>query len=124
MLDGCYCTECLTKIGLDKNEREGFILDGFCPRCRERDKLWPLRRQANPSLPEGWRPELNQEVIYLLDCLLAQAGISVGDHTGRAILGAVTTIEGLWVETSDGIVQLTATEVLHANQKDRQETGR
>jgi hypothetical protein len=123
MLDGCYCTECLAKIGPAKSDLDGFILDGFCPRCREREQLWPLRRQANPTLPEGWRPELNQQVDHLLDCLLAQAGISVVAHTGRAILAAVATIEGLWVETSSGIVQLTATEVLHANQKDREETG-
>jgi hypothetical protein len=110
-VDGCYCTECLARIGPDKEEQDGFLADGFCRRCRELEKLWQRRREANPGLPEGWRPALSQDVVYLLDCLLAQAGIAVGGHTGRAITGAVATVEGVWVETTSGIVRLQAQEV-------------
>jgi hypothetical protein len=111
MPDGCYCTECLRKLGPDREEVDEFGRDGLCPLCRQAQLLWQRRRLVCPVLPEGWRPSLTDEVRSLLACLLAHVRVPVGGPTGRVITGAVVTVEGLWVETTEGIVHLAATEV-------------
>ena len=59
------------------------------------------------NLPEGWKPELTDDVMFLLTLLLAQAGIAVGSEPGIYVVDVSVTVQGLWIALSDGhIVKL------------------
>src|SRR5262249_18589945 len=106
---GCYCTECLRKI----DDMDSFELDGLCNSCRKNETTWQKRHARNPSLPAGWQPDMDKDdTLFLWRLLLFQAGIATGSYTGRAVLDARVTTGGLWIKTSDGIVELKTQEVV------------